>query len=119
VLGTDVPLTFEALKVGPITPREVRSPGYAGVGQVRRTIHKRFSTPIVLEPGAGTSPPRRGSWRKDDDSSEEVRPKYLTAPTTVHEMDRVRSIALILLRSLVFQVGIPEQGDARREPPRS
>jgi len=31
-------------------------------------------------------PPRRD--HRDDDSSEEVRPKYLTAPTIIHEMDK-------------------------------
>jgi hypothetical protein len=36
VLGTDVPLTFEPLDVGPIIPGEVRSPGYLRTDTVRQ-----------------------------------------------------------------------------------
>ena len=36
MLGTDVPLTFEPLDVGPIIPGEARPPGYLRTKTVRR-----------------------------------------------------------------------------------
>ena len=36
-LGTDVPLTFEPLDIGPIISNETRLPGYLCAGTVRKT----------------------------------------------------------------------------------